>query len=70
MNAKEMRKIIWTFKDWELRNILDLVEEDSTKAKMIRQELALRKKERKKGKYDDKTLNPQVPLRKRLEGES
>lgn len=67
MNSKEMRKVIWSFKDWELRAILDIVEEDDKKAKMIRRELALRKKERKNGKYEDRTVNPKTPLRERLE---
>jgi hypothetical protein len=68
MNIKILGKTIHTFTDWELKEIMTIIgKEEVTKRRIIERELSERKRARRQGKYVDRTLNPKVPLKKRLE---
>lgn len=67
MTIKEMKQTIRTYKDWELEKILTLLGDDeSTKQRMIINELQRRANARKSKTYQDETLDPKIPVRKRL----
>lgn len=68
MTIKELKATIQTYEDDELRNILAISKwtESKTKELVIKKEMQRRKKTRRDGTYIDKTVDPSVPIRKRL----
>jgi hypothetical protein len=68
MITKVVKATVHTFTDWELREMLSIIGKDEiTKRRVIEREIAERKRLRRQGKYVDRTLNPKVPIKKRLE---
>ncbi len=73
MNVTTLAKTMHTFKDWELRELMKLLEPDAkanggpskSKFMLCKNELNRRAKAKKQGKYVDQTLNPKVPIHKR-----
>lgn len=69
MITKVMKATVHTFTDWEIREMLSIIGPDEiTKRRLLERELSERKRERRQGKWEDRTLNPKVPIKKRLEG--
>jgi hypothetical protein len=67
MTIKELRATVRTYKDFELTNIQGIIDqEELTKQRIISKEINRRAAARESGKYVDETLDPKIPIRKRL----
>lgn len=75
MEVSTFAKTIHTYKDAELKELYKMLEADAdenggssrSKCKLIRTEQKARKKAREEGTYKDQTINPRIPVHKRLD---